>query len=458
MKYPLIAFLVLVNPAVYAQQKATFDLATYAAPIGWKEIKRTNDVVGYAITDNQKGTYCQLAIFASTVSKGNLKTDFESEWQELVVKPYKPTKLPELVPSKAEDGWEAQGGVATFEFSGAQSIAMLVTMSGYARCMSIVVLTNTDAYQKEIEQFLGSVDLRKPETVSRPATNSSTNTSTVKPAPVPNTSMKSSFAFTTTNFDDGWTSTVHEDWVLVSRENIKVLLHYPNKQADEYNSDVLDGLKNAWNILVAPRYKSGSNFDFKYISGWQVLQFGEADLVENATGKQVHVVLCKKNYSGGSGRYMEIITADKKSFEQYFGVFDANSTSWDKLENMITYNKFAVAATDLKGKWTSNFTGTQQYVNAYTGANAGMSTHASNENFQFTGTNTYTWNVGVASGFVGNIKFQSAKSAGTFSVPTPWQVSFSDIEGKPQTYNAQFTCIKGARILWLGETAFGKVE
>ena len=59
---------------------------------------------------------------------------------------------------------------------------------------------------------------------------------------------------------------------------------------------------------------------------------------------------------------------------------------------------------------------------------------------------------------VGNIKFQSVKSSGTFSLPSNWQVAFSDIEGKPRTYNAFFACVKGARILWLGETGYGRLE
>ena len=128
------------------------------------------------------------------------------------------------------------------------------------------------------------------------------------------------------------------------------------------------------------------------------------------------------------------------------------------MEKMANYNKFAIAASDLNGKWKSNFSGMTQYVNAYTGASAGADTHASNENFEFTTGNTYKWDLGVASGFVGNIKFQSVKSNGNFSVPNNWQVSFSDIEGKPRTYNASFSCIKGARILWLGDTGFGKSE
>lgn len=41
---------------------------------------------------------------------------------------------------------------------------------------------------------------------------------------------------------------------------------------------------------------------------------------------------------------------------------------------------------------------------------------------------------------------------------TNWQVTFSDIEGKPRTYNASFSCVKGSRILWLGETGYGRLE
>lgn len=448
----LLLCLLAMTPSL-AQQKETFDLATYNLPSGWKQVKKTADVVSYAITDNAKGTYCQIGIFASTISKGNISADFESEWQELVVKNYNPAQRPDLVPKKIDDGWEVQAGVAPFAFNGGQSMVMLATMSGYQRCMSMVTVTNSEAYESDVAYLMESVVLQKPaltktETVSKPVTYNSNAAS----------SLKTNFAFNTTNFDNGWTSTVQQDWVQVEKGNVKVLIHYPNKQADAYNSSVVEGLKNAWDVLVAPRYSSGSNFDFRAVTGWEVSEFGEADLVENGTGKAVHVVLYKKSYSNGSGKYMEIITPDKRSFELEFGAFNQSASSWEKLENMVMYNKFAVAATDLTGKWTNDFSGALQYVNAYTGYDAGMSTHASKENFEFLPGSTYTWDLGVASGMVGNIKFQSVKSNGKFSLSNSWQVTFSDIEGKPRTYAAHFTCVKGARILWLGDTGFGKVE
>ena len=186
-------------------------------------------------------------------------------------------------------------------------------------------------------------------------------------------------------------------------------------------------------------------------------------MVEKTTGKTVHVVLFKKNFSGGRGVYMEFITPDKKIYEQEFGPYRQESVGWEKVEDMAGYNKFAVAATDLKGKWTNNFSGMTQYVNSYTGLDAGATAHSSTESFQFTG-NTYHWELSSASGVVGNLKFSGAKSDGKVNLPNNWQIHFSDLEGKPKTYNAYFSCIKGARLLWMedstypGYSAYGKKE
>lgn len=87
-----------------------------------------------------------------------------------------------------------------------------------------------------------------------------------------------------------------------------------------------------------------------------------------------------------------------------------------------------------------------------------MDTHASNENFHFGPGNTYQWDLGVASGAVGNIKFQSVKSDGDFSMLSNWQIKLSDIEGKPRVYDVNFSCIKGLRILWLDNKPYARVE
>jgi hypothetical protein len=50
------------------------------------------------------------------------------------------------------------------------------------------------------------------------------------------------------------------------------------------------------------------------------------------------------------------------------------------------------------------------------------------------------------------------KRIGKYPEPNNWQVSFSDIEGKTKMFNAHFACVKGGRVLWLGDTQYGRVE
>ncbi len=458
---PIISLLFCSN--LFAQQQS-FDLATYTPPKNWKK-KTSANAVQFSIENKTTGTYCLVTLYKSVAATANPKNNFNLAWTSIVKEMVTVTATPQLQPSTTDkarlndavgQGWELQSGFAPFESNGNNGMALLVTSSGYNKMVTLLVLTNTSVYQKEVDGFIASVHLKKPV-----ATKEKTNTATTTPAkPETSTAItkQTGFAFTTTNFDDGWTSTVQEDWVEVKKGNIKVLIHYPNKNADAYNSVLLDGLKNAWDVLVAPRYSSASNFEFKPLTGWQSIEFAEADMVEKGTNKTVHVVLFKMNYSNGSGKYLEFITPNKSTFENEFGPYHQTTYGWEKMEAMANYNKFAVAAGDLTGKWTNDFSGMTQYVNAYTGRDAGANTHASNQSFEFSAGNTYKWDLGVASGFVGNIKFQSAKATGKFTMVNNWQVNFSDIEGKPKTYNIQFVCIKGARLLWIGETGFGRKD
>jgi hypothetical protein len=445
MKKIIFLFVSLVIYGIgFAQQLQIFDITTFIPPTGWQ--KETNDfAVSFVKTNSQTQGWCRVTIYKSINSSGNPLTDFNSEWNALIAKNYPEATLP-TPEATTEEGWTSQAGVTKFHFNNQESYGLLTTVSGYEKEVSIVVLMNNDEFMPTVENFLTSLDLQKPK--FNPVQNN-----TVLNQPAPSTKpLSSKFAFNTTNFDDGWTAT---EQAQITKGSIKVLVHYPNKNADANNSDLMEGLKNAWNVLVAPRYSNGSNFEFKPVTGWQSIEFAEADLVEMETNKTIHVVLFKINYSSGDGKYMEFITPDKKTFEQEFGAYHQESYGWEKMEKMSGYNKFAVAVSDLNGKWTNQFSGLTQYVNASTGASAGADTHSSAQNFVFGPGNTYKWDLAVASGMVGNIKFQNVKSNGKFTMPNNWQINFSDMEGKPKTYNAYFSCIRGARILWLQDTGYG---
>ena len=268
----------------------------------------------------------------------------------------------------------------------------------------------------------------------------------------------SGYAFTTINFDDGWVSIEREDWVEVTKGHVKVLIHYPNPTTNQYIPNPDEEKRIAWNTLVAPRYSNLQNYfvarnALSYFQG----VFISGTLTDNQTGQTVYVVLFKRDKSP----WMEFITPNINAFGQGTGFNvaalngEVSNSEYDVLQKFEGYNKFAVAASDLTGTWTNNFSGFTQYVNAYTGANAGMNTHSSSQTFEFLANGTYNWAISVASGFVGSIKFSGTKSSGKFTNPNNWQIHFSDLEGEPRLYNAYFSCIKGARILWLQDTGYG---
>ena len=445
-KFSGTCFLALLFCTASAQSKQSFDLVTFSPPNGWtKEIKE-NHHTSFTTTNKKNRSYCQIFILQSSKSMGNIDDDAKAEWQSLVASYYTLTDTAVTQNRTENNGWQVKEAIAPFSFDNGTSTVIMTTYSAYERVVSIVAVTNSSDYEISIRNFLSSVEMKKPETQLMPAP------SILPPANVGN------FAFTTTNFDDGWTSTVQEDWVEVTKANTKVLLHYPNNNIQPANTDVDVMCAAAWNVLIAPRYTDIENYKLTPgVLDYQRPYFAQAYLKDKQTGKKVFVALFKKADSG----WIEIISSDEQSFIQNFGLdiskidYYVDGQIWAPLLKLASYNKFAVAPLDLVGKWTNNFTGMQQYVNVYTGANAGMSTHSSSEVFEFMGDGNYKWELKVASGFVGNINFQGVKSNGNLTMPNNWQINFSEIEKKARTYNAYFSCIKGARILWLQDTGYG---
>jgi hypothetical protein len=454
MKYRIIPFLLLLSLFVCAQ-KSTFDLATYTQPKGWTK-KATKETVQLTKEDAATGSYCHITIYKTFPGGDDSKENFNMSWEALVGHTLGVTNAPEMQPPASEDGWTVETGYASFEKAGVNGIAMLVCASGYEKMVNVLILTNSNIYEQAITGFLTSIDLKKP--AAGPANTTKTTERVVNTPP---TTRKSKYQFNTTNFDDGWTATEQEDWVEVTKGNIKVLLHYPTDKINAANTDVDVMCAAAWNTLVSPRYSHIENYKITPgVLDYERPYYAQATLTDNATGKKVFVALFKKAKSG----WIEIITPDINTFLQHFGLdvtkIDsyADSKIWDPLLKMANYNKFAVAASDLPGKWTNTFGANTYYANVYTGISAGMSTYSSSQNYEFTAGNKYKWDLVMANSYGGATNFQQGKGAGTFKMVNNWQIYFSNMEGKPKTYNAQFSCIKGSRILWIDGTGFMKAE
>lgn len=453
-------------------QTETFDLATYTPPSeqdGWKKEVKENVVI-YTKTDNVKRTWCQIGIYSSTASKGSIEADFDSEWQILAANPYQIKEAPKSGGIQEAEGWKIKVGSGTFTFNNSDAQAILSVMSGNGRVVSILAINNSQDYMSQIKSLLESVSLTIPNSNSV----ADKNTNPVTPEESNTTVSQSGFAFSTTNFDDGWTSSIKEDWVEVTKGNIKVLIHFP-KDGTIFAADPEPLTTAAWNILVAPRYSNLKNYKTSYIEDYKRPYFGTGYATENETGKPVFVVIFRRG-----GGWMEVVTPDNNSFAQEFG-FNPESIRWgaisqysggwvldrsngstvnadpeifDKLDNMFNRNKFAVAASDLNntGEWKDSFSSNTYYTNYYTGVSAGMSTYSSSEWFVFKAGYNYHWQLVAANSYGGVMDVAQAKSDGTFKSLNNWQMYFSDMEGKPKTFDVYFTAIKGGRVLWMNDS------
>ena len=158
-------------------QKETFDLVTYTPPTGWEKAG-SETKTSYTIVNKDDNTWCQIHIIKSTNSRGSIEQDFDSEWQELIVKNYKPIGTAQLYDVQEAAGWKIKSGTTKFSFDSVDAIANLITISGFDRCVSIVATTNSENHIKDIGALLSSLELQKPETdVQAPASN--TNSSVV---------------------------------------------------------------------------------------------------------------------------------------------------------------------------------------------------------------------------------------------------------------------------------------
>ena len=446
-KILLFCFICVCVETSFAQTE-TFDLTTFTSPKArksdgqrWKKEVKTNSFTSYSITNNQTKSYCQIFIMLSTNSKGGIQEDFENEWQNLIVKQYNVTDTAHTAEPLTAGGWQMKAGMAPFTFNNGTSTAILTTMSGYNKAVSIVAVSNSEGYISDIQQLLKSVVMKQLST-DNPVQQQTTQSNNHPTA-------NSKFAFTTTNFDDGWVGTEQPDWVHVTKGNTVILIHYAQPNIRNFNN-LDDATAFVWNTIVMPRYSNISNLWVRnkwYADGdfMNAKYYAGADLTENVSGKKVHVVLYK---SGNAGKWIEFITPDKVSFQNQFTVaYQQDGTNWDKLSAMANYNKFAVAAGDLPGNWKSSSGASIEYYNVYTGNNMGMASASSTTEFVFQTDGTYTSVYKGVDGFNGNNRYVGETNKGK-SIVSNWEMKLTNrFKGATETFTIQFEAVKGGRIL-----------
>lgn len=287
-----------------------------------------------------------------------------------------------------------------------------------------------------------------PASSQSPAQNPPSNSSAPKSPVAPFTG----FQFTTSNFDDGWISSIQPDWVLAQKGETKVYLFFvlPYRSENFSGTGVMDR-DFYWNNHVAPVFKTTSkayqdggefvsSMQPKYVEGWgQDPQTGQRRFL----GMYLTV-------SPNAAMLTVASTVDENSMRQ---IFPKASDRWTSdLVAMSRYNKFAIGPNDLNGTWQSGGSQMTQWYDSFTGAYAGATLASSSATFSFAGQ-TYSSIHNGATGAVGAMNTFQQEYKGNSTISN-WTITLTNrYQGKTHQFDAHFQAVKGGRLLYLNNRA-----
>jgi hypothetical protein len=171
------------------------DVLSFKPPAGWETTQKANSgPVTMRDVNQAKDISCQITVYNSLQSSGDLAADFFSEWTAVIGSP---------VPEKgfvSDEGTRIVGEASAVPVSGQNNYVRLITYSAGAKMASIVIVTpNVEAYEAhrpQIDSFLASVTVNSiasgtPSVVAeeqaqqRPQDQAQASRTNVNPTPQP---------------------------------------------------------------------------------------------------------------------------------------------------------------------------------------------------------------------------------------------------------------------------------
>ncbi|MBO9657928.1 MAG: hypothetical protein J7527_03810 [Chitinophagaceae bacterium] len=147
--------LAIIFSLTLAAQKKAFDIVKYNAPSGWKE-ELTESYIAYSKTSN--GTWGQLAVYKSTVSKGDIEADLDNEWNAVVLALHA-VENDEKTAAKTANGWTVISRSGNWKYNGATVGTILTVYSDGRKCISLLCNATAEGYLKEFVQMTQSVEV-----------------------------------------------------------------------------------------------------------------------------------------------------------------------------------------------------------------------------------------------------------------------------------------------------------
>lgn len=163
-------------------QKQTFGVVSYSLPKGWQQ-KQNEGGIQLSVSNKNTGTYSVAVITKAIASDKSANENFSSQWTTLVKSTVNTSSEPDMQEPTADNGWNIISGNANYIDGANKGLATLLCATGYGQTVSVVLMTNTQQYQKELLAFINSLKLSKSSqskiNKSNPATSSNANPSTI---------------------------------------------------------------------------------------------------------------------------------------------------------------------------------------------------------------------------------------------------------------------------------------
>jgi hypothetical protein len=427
-------YLISLPFVLNSQVKKSYDIFSYSPPAGYK-LENNNEYLFYSKSEGSD--YSQLFLYPARAGQADVEKDFAVNWDFFARNASQGIGDPETIDYDTVNGWQVRFGAARGSFNRIPFTLVLTTFTKNGTTFYSAAVFSHQKFLQPSRDFMNSIEpqaeklegLNKTATVDLPPSNTS------KPV-VSNRITKSH-----TNFDDGWQATAMEDYVQLKKEGTEVRLHYTDGALDDARPNTTDVPEYYWSRYVEPYFTIGNMQKWSGVQ-YPVIYFMEGEGIDNKTGRSCYVAI-KIVYAGGA-RPIVIIAPDRVSFSNQFR--HPNDADF-----MLNYNKFALTAGDIVGKWSGSGGGGVEYYNVYSGNYTGMSAVSSTDEFIFNTDGTYssTYRSAVTNNY--STQFGGVDFRGKYTL-TDWTITAGNRSGgKTTTYNAQLIAVKNGYLLFMAD-------
>lgn len=415
----------LVSPA--GAQTKSFDILSFTPPSKFV-LKEQKQRMVYEKKDAT--TFCQIHLWPAQQGSSDPQANFKTDWDHFAGKPYKMGE-PKEQQTEKQNEWEVVTGVGLATVEGVSFIVSVSTFTQNKVSWCIITLFNDEKYTADIDAFILSITTD----ITKMAGNE---------PPVANTGTQRIAKFNTA-FNDGWQGTALADYVQLTKNKTEIRLWYADKALDDAKSNMTDAPEYYWSHYVAPYYQVATPKKWSSVS-YPVIYFMEGAAVEKKTGRSCYVAI-KIVYQGGANVIMAI-TPDENTLKQQF-------PRPDDMNSMLGYNKFAITANDVVGKWKAGTGGgIADYYSVYSGAYSHTVSLSTTDDFSFYTDKKYHSEHNSASSNAAGTTFAALKYNGTFTT-TDWELTATNrVGGKTKKFFAQFVAVKGGFLLQLTDSDY----